>query len=207
MNLLHIDSSILGLNSVSRTLTADIVAAELHRFPDLEITYRDLATQPVGHLSGAHLAAAQGAVPETPDLQKDIDEGQTILNEFLAADIVVIGAPMYNFSVPSQLKAWIDRIAVAGKTFRYGPNGVVGLAGNKKVIIASSRGGFYGADTASASLDHQESYLRGVFGFLGISDLTFIRAEGVAVSPDQRTKSLDAAKSAICELVAEPVAA
>jgi len=202
MKLLHIDSSILGLNSVSRTLSADIVAAERLRYPDLEVTYRDLATQPVGHLSGEHLAAAQGAVPETPDLQRDIDEGASILDEFLGADFIVIGAPMYNFSVPSQLKAWIDRIAVAGKTFRYSPSGVEGLAGKKKVIVASSRGGFYGPDTPGASLDHQESYLRGVFGFLGIKDVTFIRAEGVNVSADQRTRSMEAAKAEISELVA-----
>jgi FMN-dependent NADH-azoreductase len=200
MNLLQIDSSILGLNSVSRTLSADIVRAEQHRHPGIAVTYRDLAEEPVRHLSGAHLAAAQGVVPESPDLQKDIDAGQAVLDEFLAADIIVIGAPMYNFSVPSQLKAWIDRIAVAGKTFRYGPNGVEGLAGNKRVIIASSRGGFYGADTSSASLDHQENYLRGMFGFLGITHITFIRAEGVAVGPDQRTKSIEAAKAEICEL-------
>jgi FMN-dependent NADH-azoreductase len=202
MKVLHIDSSILGLNSVSRTLSADIVAAERHQFPDLEVTYRDLATQPIGHLSGAHLAAAQGAVPETPDLQRDIDEGEAILDEFLGADIIVIGAPMYNFSVPSQLKAWIDRIAVAGKTFRYMSNGVEGLAGKKKVIVASSRGGFYGPDTPGTSLDHQESYLRGVFGFLGINDLTFVRAEGVNISADQRARSMEAAKAEICELVA-----
>jgi FMN-dependent NADH-azoreductase len=207
MNLLHIDSSILGLNSVSRTLSAGIAAAEQHRFPELKVTYRDLANRPIGHLSSDHLAAAQGVVPETPDLQRDIDEGQAMLDEFLSADIVVIGAPMYNFSVPSQLKAWIDRIAVAGKTFRYGANGVEGLAGNKKVIVASSRGGFYGADTPTASLDHQESYLRGIFGFLGVKDISFIRAEGVSVSPDQRTKSMEAAKAEICELVAEPLTA
>jgi len=205
MNLLHIDSSILGLNSVSRTLSADIVAAEQDRIPDLTVTYRDLASSPVGHLSGAHLAAAQGAVPETLELQKDIDEGQAILAEFLAADIIVIGAPMYNFSVPSQLKAWIDRIAVAGKTFRYGANGVEGLAGKKKVIVASSRGGFYGPDTPAAALDHQESYLRGVFGFLGITDVTFIRAEGVGLGEEQRAKSMEAAKADIRELVAEMV--
>ena len=115
MNLLHIDSSILGLNSVSRTLSADIVAAERRRFPDVEITYRDLATRPVGHLSASHLAAAQGAVPETPDLQKDIVEGQTILEEFLAADIVVIAAPMINFSVSTTLKAWFDYVARAAR--------------------------------------------------------------------------------------------
>jgi FMN-dependent NADH-azoreductase len=202
MKLLHIDSSILGLNSVSRNLSEEIVNAERHRYPELEVTYRDLAIQPVGHLSGAHLAAAQGAVPETPELQRDIDQGEAILDEFLAADIIVIGAPMYNFSVPSQLKAWIDRIAVAGKTFRYTPSGVEGLAGKKKVIVASSRGGFYGPDTPGASLDHQESYLRGMFGFLGISDLTFIRAEGVSVSADQRTRSMEEAKAEIYELAA-----
>jgi FMN-dependent NADH-azoreductase len=153
------------------------------------------------------LAAAQGAVPETAELQKDLDEGQAMLDEFLAADIVVIGAPMYNFSVPSQLKAWIDRIAVAGKTFRYGANGVEGLAGDKKIIVASSRGGFYGADTPTASLDHQESYLRGVFGFLGVKDVSFIRAEGVSVGSEQRTKSMDAAKAEICELATASAAA
>src|SRR4051794_37517183 len=206
MNLLHIDSSILGGNSVSRTLSANIVDAERYRYPDLEVIYRDLASQPVGHLSGAHLAAAQGAAPETAELQKDLETGQAVLEEFLAADVVVIGAPMYNFSVPSQLKAWIDRIAVAGKTFRYTPNGAEGLAGNKKVIVASSRGGFYGADTPAAALDHQESYLRGVFGFLGITDVTFIRAEGIGLGAEQRAKSMEAAKAEICELVAEPMA-
>ncbi|HKP70871.1 MAG TPA: FMN-dependent NADH-azoreductase [Pyrinomonadaceae bacterium] len=202
MKLLHIDSSILGLNSVSRTLSAEIVSVEQYRYPDIEVVYRDLATQPIGHLSGAHLAAAQGAVPETAELQQDIDQGAAILDEFLAADIIVIGAPMYNFSVPSQLKAWIDRIAVAGKTFRYTPNGAEGLAGEKKVVVASSRGGFYGPDTVAAPLDHQESYLRGVFGFLGIKDVTFVRAEGVALGEEQRTQSMEAAKAEICELAA-----
>jgi FMN-dependent NADH-azoreductase len=202
MNLLHIDSSILGANSVSRTLSAEIVDAERRRHQNLSVTYRDLAIEPVGHLSGAHLAAGQGLVPETPELQNDIDTGQAVLEEFLAADIVVIGAPMYNFSVPSQLKAWIDRIAVAGKTFRYGENGVEGLAGNKKVIIASSRGGFYGPDTPAAALDHQENYLRGVFGFLGVTDITFVRAEGVSVSSDQRARSMEAARAEILEMAA-----
>ena len=147
MNLLHVDSSILGEGSVSRQLSADIVAAEQRRQPGLSVTYRDLAVAPVGHLSGAHLAAFQGAAPETPELARDLAAGQAALEEFLAADIIVVGAPMYNFSVPSQLKAWIDRLAVAGKTFRYSENGPVGLAGGKKVIVASSRGGFYGPGT------------------------------------------------------------
>jgi FMN-dependent NADH-azoreductase len=200
MNLLHIDSSISGQNSVSRGLSADIVRAEEQRRPGLDIVYRDLASQPVGHLSAAHLAAAQGAVPETIDIQDDIEQSAKVLDEFLAADIIVIGAPMYNFSVPSQLKAWIDRIAVAGKTFRYTANGPEGLAGDKKVIIASSRGGFYGPETPAASLDHQEGYLRAVFGFLGVSDITFIRAEGIGLGEEQRAKSIDAAKADIREL-------
>ena len=124
------------------------------------------------------------------------------MEEFLAAEIVVVGAPMYNFSIPSQLKAWIDRLAVAGKTFRYTEKGPEGLAGGKKVIVASSRGGFYRPDTQAAFLDHQESYLRSVFGFFGITDVTFIRAEGVALGAEQRAKAIDAAKSEITQRAA-----
>ena len=202
MNLLHIDSSILGQGSVSRELSASIVAAEAALHPGIAVTYRDLAAAPVAHLSGAHLAAGQGAVPELATLREDIAAGQAALAEFLAADIVVVGAPMYNFGVPSQLKAWIDRLAVAGKTFRYTETGPQGLAGGKRVIVASSRGGYYGADTAAAFLDHQESYLRGVFGFFGITDVTFIRAEGVALGADQRAKAIGAAKADIALLAA-----
>src|ERR1700712_5755937 len=102
---------------------------------------------------------------------------RTVLDEFLAADIVVVGAPMYNFTLPSQLKAWIDRVVVAGKTFRYGPQGAEGLAGNKRVIVAISRGGFSGPGTPAAALEHLESYLRGVFGFIGVTSLEFISAD------------------------------
>jgi FMN-dependent NADH-azoreductase len=109
---------------------------------------------------------------------------------------------MYNFSISSQLKAWIDRLAVAGKTFRYTENGSEGLAGGKRVIIASSRGGFYGPQTPTAFLDHQETYLRGVFGFFGITDLTFVRAEGVNVGPDQRNAAITAATAQVCQLAA-----
>jgi FMN-dependent NADH-azoreductase len=202
MKLLHVDSSILGPHSVSRQLSAEIVAAERLRYPVLEVVYRDLGVTPVGHLSGAHLAAAQGAVPETVPLQQDLASGQAALDEFLAADIVVVGAPMYNFGVPSQLKAWIDRLAVAGKTFRYSEKGAEGLAGGKQVIIASSRGGFYGPQTPIAFLDHQENYLRGIFGFFGISDVIFIRAEGIAMGSDQRSKAIEAARSEIAGLAA-----
>jgi FMN-dependent NADH-azoreductase len=197
MKLLHIDSSILGPSSVSRMLTADLVEAERRLHPGLEVTYRDLAAGPLQHLSGGHLAAAQGA---TPAAGLDIETGAAVLAEFLSADIVVIGAPMYNFAVPSQLKAWIDRLAVAGKTFRYTEKGPEGLAGAKKVLVASTRGGAY-ADAAVAFLDHQEAYLRAILGFFGVTDITFIRAENVA-RPNLREKSIETARAQIAALAA-----
>jgi FMN-dependent NADH-azoreductase len=195
MKLLHIDSSVLGPHSVSRQVSAAIVDRLRQATPGLDIVYRDLTSAPLAHLSGHHLAAAQGAVPEAA-LLPDIAASQAVLEEFLAADIVVIGAPMYNFTIPSQLKAWIDRILVAGKTFKYDAQGVQGLAGNKRVIIAVSRGGFYGADTPMAALEHLETYLRGVFGFIGVKNLEFIAADGIQVGPEHREKALAGALQA-----------
>jgi len=200
MKLLHVDSSILGAASASRALSAEIVAEARARHPDIEVTYRDLAARPLAHLSGAHLMAAQGASPDAPSLLADLDSGQAALEEFLAADVVVIGAPMYNFAIPSQLKAWIDRLAVVGKTFRYTVNGSEGLAGDKTVIVASSRGGFYGPETPIAFLDHQESYLLGLFGFLGVTDVRFIRAEGLALGAEQRAEAMAAARYEIAKI-------
>jgi FMN-dependent NADH-azoreductase len=190
MNLLHIDASVLGDHSVSRQVSAAVVERLLSADPGLNVTYRDLAGQPISHLSGLHLAAAQG-VPVPAEVQQDLAAGQAALDEFLAADVVVIGAPMYNFTLPSQLKAWIDRILVARKTFTYGPNGVIGLAGGKRVIVAISRGNFY--DGAHAGAEHLESYLRTVFGFIGVTDLEFIAADGVQVGPEHRERALKTA--------------
>src|SRR6202048_4498038 len=163
MNLLHIDSSVLGPHSVSRKVSAAIVARLRQATPGRQVVYRDLTSTPLAHLSGLHLAAAQGTAPEAALLQ-DLAAGQAVLEEFLAADIVVLGAPMYNFTIPSQLKAWIDRIVVAGKTFKYGAQGAEGLAGNKRVIVAISRGGFYGAGTPAAAGGYGGTYLwRGVW--------------------------------------------
>jgi len=202
MKLLHVDSSILGQGSVSRTVSAEIAAALRASHPGLDVTYRDLATDPIGHLTGMHLAALQGVPVVDPAIERDVRAGQAALEEFLAADIVVIGAPMYNFTIPSQLKAWIDRLAVAGKTFRYTQKGPEGLAGGKKVIIASSRGGFFGPGTATAGFDHQETYLRALFGFLGVTDLSFVRAEGVALGPDARAQAIAAARGEVTKLAA-----
>ena len=195
MKLLHIDSSVLGPHSVSRQVSAAIVERLTNATPGLEVTYRDLATAPLAHLSGAHLAAAQGATPEAA-LGPDLAAGAAALDDFLAADIVVIGAPMYNFTIPTQLKAWIDRIAVAGKTFSYGPDGVKGLAGGKRIIIALSRGNFYSAGAPAATYEHAEIYLRSVFGFIGVTDIDIIVAEGVNVGPEHREKALAGALQA-----------
>ncbi len=173
MKLLHIDSSILGDNSVSRALTASIAAKLKAAHPGLEIAHRDLARDPLPH---ADMLSLPG------DGTDAAIASATVLDEFLASDIVVIGAPMYNFTLPSQLKAWIDRILVAGKTFTYGPDGVKGLAGGRRVIIAISRGGFYGAGSPTAALEHLETYLAGVFGFMGVTP-EFIVAEGVQTGP------------------------
>ncbi|KML53665.1 FMN-dependent NADH-azoreductase [Burkholderia cepacia] len=201
MKLLHIDSSILGQVSVSRELSAQAVATFRARDPGLTVTRLDLAATPIDHLTAEHLAAAQGA-PVDDALKADVEIGQRALDEFIAADIVVVGAPMYNFSVPSQLKAWIDRIAVVGKTFGYGENGPVGLCGGKKVVVVSSRGGVYSEGSAAAVLDYQETYLKATFGFLGITDITFIRAEGVAMGEDMRGGAIASAKEAAAALAA-----
>jgi FMN-dependent NADH-azoreductase len=199
MKLLHIDSSVLGPHSVSRQVSAAIVDRLRKATPNLEIVYRDLTSTPLAHLSGSHLAAAQGAKPEAALLQ-DLAAGRAVLEEFLAADIVVIGAPMYNFTIPSQLKAWIDRIVVAGKTFKYGAQGAEGLAGNKRVIIAISRGGFYGAGMPAAAGEYVETYLRWVFGFIGVKNLELISAEGIQVGPEHREKALAGALQAATNL-------
>ena len=168
MTILKIDSSITGENSVSRVLTRSIVDQLAAADPAARIVERDLVGEPLDHLTLASFADT------------------SVLDEFLAADTVVIGAPMYNFNISSQLKSWIDRIAVAGKTFRYTENGPEGLAGGKRVIIAVSRGGFY---EQGHSLEHVEAYLRPMFNFLGIEP-EFVRADGIAVSPEQREASI-----------------
>lgn len=185
MKLLHLDSSILGQHSASRELGAAVVARWQGDVPGLEVTYRDLAANPLPHLSGASLA------------QADADEAATaaaVMEEFLAADVIVIGAPMYNFGIPSQLKAWIDRVAVAGKTFRYTAEGPQGLAGGKQVIVAATYGGQHAVETGR---NFVEPYLRQVLGFLGIDDITFVSAEGLSVSPEHRSQSISAAHARI----------
>lgn len=198
MKLLHIDSSILGAQSATRELGAAVVANWRREHPGGDVIHRDLAEQPLGHLTGALFAArTQPAGQAGADFRLELETSKRVLDEFLGADVIVIGAPMYNFSIPSQLKAWIDRIAVAGKTFRYTANGPEGLAIGKKVIIVSARGGMYGDGSAAAALDFQENYLRGLFGFLGVKDVEFVRAEGLSHGAAQRSQAMAAALGAI----------
>ena len=202
MKLLHLDSSILGPYSVSRELSAAIVAKQTTLHPDATVTYHDLEADPLLHLSGAHMAAFQGAPYSDAALGADVAAGAGYIDEVLAHDLLVIGAPMYNFTVSTQLKAWIDRILVAGKTFRYSAEGVEGLVKGKRAIIASARGNIYTPGAPAAALEHHESYLLAVLGFIGITDVTIVRAEGLAIGPEAKEAAIASAHSAIAALAA-----
>ena len=192
MKLLHIDSSILGDNSASRQLSRELVQAWIAAEPDISVTYRDLAADAISHFSSQTLVAA-GTSAELRDaaLKHEAELSESTMAEFLAADAVVIAAPMYNFSIPTQLKAWIDRIAVAGKTFRYTEAGPEGLCGGKKLLIVSTSGGLHAGQPSG--IGHEE-YLKLVFGFLGITDIEFVRAEGLAYGDDMRAKAMHEAQ-------------
>jgi FMN-dependent NADH-azoreductase len=183
VTILHIDSSITGENSVSRRISAAIVDNLKRENPAAQLVRRDLAAEPLPHLT------------------LDSFADSSILDEFLAAGTIVIGAPMYNFTLPSQLKAWLDRVLIAGKTFRYTAEGPEGLAGGRRVIVALARGGIYDARSPVAMLEHLESYLRGVFNFIGIEP-EFVTADGLNISPEQKERAIAAALGETVRLAA-----
>jgi FMN-dependent NADH-azoreductase len=183
VTILHLDASINGENSASRAISRSIVEQLKSGLWGEDVVYRDLAADPLPHLT------------------LDAFADTKVIDEFLAADTIVIGAPMYNFTLPTQLKAWIDRIVVAGKTFQYTATGPEGLAKGKRVIVALARGGFYHESSPAASLEHLETYLRGVFNFIGIEP-EFVVADGLAVSPEQREASLSQAQGETLRLAA-----
>ncbi|MBK6595707.1 MAG: FMN-dependent NADH-azoreductase [Burkholderiales bacterium] len=195
MKLLHIDSSILAANSVSRALTAQIVAKWQASHPGTSVDYLDLAASAPSHLSVDSLGFRMppGAAEPTDVQKRENAISEALVSQFLAADVIVVGAPLYNFSIPSQLKAWIDRVAQVGRTFKYTEKGPQGLAGGKTVIVASTRGGVYSTSEGGRAMEHQESYLQTVFGFLGITDVRFVRAEGLAMGEAAKTQALEAA--------------
>lgn len=202
MNLLHVDSSPLGTNSVSRELTRRTVAQWLATHPGTTVESLDLVADAPSHLDMDSLGfkLGQDAATLTDAQKRENAVSERLVSQFLAADVVVVGAPMYNFGIPTQLKAWIDRLAQAGRTFKYTDKGPVGLAGGKTVIIASSRGGLYGETSAA---DHQESYLKVVFAFFGVTDVRIVRAEGLAMGPDAKASALAAADAVIGAQTAE----
>ena len=203
MKLLHIDSSILGDHSVSRQLTKDTVAQWVSNHPGTTVEYLDLAVDTPSHLSADSLGFRAPAGAELTDVQKRENViSEALVTQFLAADVIVIGAPLYNFSIPSQLKAWVDRIAQVGRTFKYTETGPQGLAGGKTVIVASTRGGVYSTNDWGRAAEHQESYLQTVFGFLGITDVRFVRAEGVAMGDAKKAEALAEAANGIAKLAA-----
>jgi len=196
VKILQLDSSALGADSASRALTAAIATA-LASNGVSELTYRDLADQPLPPVDGALLKVLRPQSAEAPQvpapLQAAVNLAEVLLAEFLSADVVVIGAPMYNFSIPSTLKTWIDRIVLPGRTFTYTAQGPQGLVSGKRVIVASTRGSQLVGQPYEAALDHQEAYLRTVFSFIGLNDINFVRAEGLGLGPDARSAGMQAA--------------
>ncbi|MCO8161883.1 FMN-dependent NADH-azoreductase [Pseudomonas sp. 21LCFQ010] len=197
MTILHIDSSILGEHSASRQLSLRVAQAIQAAEPDSQLVYRDLARDELGHFSAASLAAA--GTPEqsrSAAQQQEAAHNQAILDEFLGADVLVVGAPMYNFTIPSQLKAWFDRIMVAGKTFRYSESGPEGLCTGKKVIVVSTAGGLHVGQPTGVG---HEELLKALFGFIGITEVKFVRAHGLAYGDVPRAQALHAAQQDIEE--------
>ena len=200
MKILHLDSSVTGQNSVSRPLSAEAADKLKSLNPGAQYVYRDLVKDSLNHYTAVLRIHGDNEAQATPEQKAELATGKQILEEFMSADTIVIGAPMYNFGIPSQLKAWIDLICVAGTTFRYGASGPEGLCGDKKVVVLSSRGGLYGPGSPFEPFDHQEQYLRHLFTFLGVKDITVITAEGVAYGPEKAAEALAAAKQKIAAL-------
>lgn len=200
--VLHINSSVRQNGSLSRQLGAEFIAKWKAANPADTIVERDLAANPVPHLTeqmlGAFFTPAEQRNAEQAFVVKTSD---VLVDELLAADVIVIGAPMYNFSVTSGLKAWIDHVARVGRTFKYGANGPEGLVSGKKVYVITAAGGVYSEGPASA-YDFLTTYLRGVLGFLGMTDVTFINAEGVAMGEEAVASTLAKSRSTIEGIVA-----
>ena len=198
MKILHIDSSTTGPESVTRELSAAIVEHLTAANSGATVTRLDLLVNPIPHLDEVSTGALRRPTEAKTDAMKAATEAEmAMLRQFMDTDVVVIGAPMYNFSIPSQLKAWLDRLGVPGVSFTYSEAGPAGLAGDTRVIIASSQGGMYEPNDSS---EHQESLLKAFFGFIGVTDLQVVRADKIGFGPDMRAASIAAAKEAIAKL-------
>jgi FMN-dependent NADH-azoreductase len=207
-NLLFVSSSLFGDASQSRTVAQDFVDRWLRTHPGTKVTSRALTADSIPHLTLATFTAA--ATPADKRSAAETEHAalaDTLIAELEAADVVVIAAPMYNLSIPSTLKAWIDHVARAGRTFRYSASGPEGMLKGKKVFIVTGRGGVYSGDSPAKGFDFQEPYLGAALGFLGMTDVTFIHVEGLAMGPDAAASAHARARSAIADLLPEAVAA
>jgi len=202
--LLQINASIHGENGQSSQLASRFVAAWHQRNPQTRIVHRDLAGEPVPHLTAERFAAFLAAPQQRDAAQHAVAQySENLIEEIKQADVIVLGLPMYNFGVPSQLKAYFDHIARAGLTFRYTAQGPVGLLGGKKVYVFAARGGLY----AGSPLDTQTQYVRDFLRFLGIEDVEFVYAEGLAIDSESKESSLSGARAQIQQLFDRRVAA
>ena len=185
--VLHIDSSLFSANGASSTLAREFVDALRRREPGLEVSHRDLGRDPVPHLDAARLAALGTPEAErTPDQRAVVAQADALIAELQAADLLVLGAPMYNFAIPTQLKAWFDHVARAGTTFRYTENGPEGLLVGKRAVVFTSRGGVH----RDRDSDTVAPYLRTMLGFVGIDDVEIVYAEGLNMGDDRREAGL-----------------
>ncbi len=192
MNILHIVSSPRGNASYSNRVAAEVVDELVARAPGATVTVRNVATDPLPHIDDDFVAATRSPNgPQTERQRALLAQSDVLVDELFAADVVVIGAPMINFTIPSTLKAWIDNVARAGRTFSYSEAGPKGLVTGKQVIIVGARGGVY--SEAAKPLDFQIPYLRSVLGFLGMTDIEVLEVDGTAYGPEAAEKAVTAA--------------
>ncbi len=196
--ILAINSSVAGTNSVSRILVDETVRRLKQGDPFAQVTARDLGASPTPHLSADTVAGVRGN-PATEGEHAARALSDELISELRSADTVVVGAPMYNFSVATGLRAWFDHVLRAGETFTYSESGPQGLLKGKRAIVLESRGGLYSEGPAKV-LDFQEPYLRQLFGFMGIADVTFIRAEKIGFGPEARESAIASAVQEITAL-------
>jgi len=200
MNILFVTSSSRGSASYSNRVATNVLTELRGRDPGARVTVRDLGREPLPHIDDDFVTATRGAtMPATDEQRALLARSEALVDELLAADVIVIAAPMINFTIPSNLKAWIDYVARAGRTFRYGEKGPEGLVKGKQVIIVAARGGVYAGNPA---LDFQVPYLKSVLGFLGMTEVEVLEVEGTAYGTEAAEKAVTAATAklhAACE--------
>lgn len=200
--VLHLDSSPRGDRSLTRQLSQYFVSLWQGQNPEAQVTYRDIGQNPLPTVDEAWIAASATA-PEarTPELAQAIALSDRLIDELIAVDRVVIGLPMHNLSIPTHFKAYIDQIVRSGRTFAVTPNGYQALLdASKKVLVITASGGQFRAGTPTAAYNFQEPYVRAILGFIGLTDLTFVDADGLAFGDEARDASLAAARSKLAEL-------